>query len=45
MITAALEQCLWIGAMAAQGRVVRLEGDLSNLADELLRRFRPRARA
>ena len=45
MIENVLEQSLWIGAIAAGGNAVELDGDLDELAKEMLRRFRPRARA
>jgi hypothetical protein len=43
-----LEQTFWIGALAAAGdrrRRAALDGALEELAEDLLRRYRPRARA
>lgn len=47
MLTTPLEQALWIGALAAAAHrhPAHLDGELDQLAAELLRRFRPRARA
>jgi hypothetical protein len=42
-----LEQTFWIGALAALAHGVdpRWEGELAELAEEMLLRYRPRARA
>jgi hypothetical protein len=42
-----LEQTFWIGALAAlaHGADPEWEGELAELAEELLRRYRPRAQA